>query len=148
MISVQITLEGEQDHLIQAIDKLNNMKVTILEMNDVILKEKLRTIIIGHVIYSDVQNTIDRINKLEGAYIINLEVKLSDENKSSTMIVIEADFGMKNINYNKIQEITNEKGLLMINEADDVTVVRKGAGSLETASAILTDLINITKLKN
>jgi homoserine dehydrogenase len=32
--------------------------------------------------------------------------------------------------------------------ADDVTVVGKGAGSLETASAILTDLISIAKLKN
>ncbi len=32
--------------------------------------------------------------------------------------------------------------------ADDVTVVGKGAGSIETASAILSDLVNIWKSKN
>ena len=31
--------------------------------------------------------------------------------------------------------------------ADDITVMGKGAGSLETASAMLTDLINIIKNK-
>ncbi|MDR0901037.1 MAG: homoserine dehydrogenase, partial [Methanobrevibacter sp.] len=31
--------------------------------------------------------------------------------------------------------------------ADEVTVVGKGAGSLETASAMLTDMINIAKMK-
>ncbi len=31
--------------------------------------------------------------------------------------------------------------------ADEVTVVGKGAGSIETASAMLTDIINIIKKK-
>jgi ACT domain-containing protein len=116
MIPVQLTLEGEQDHLIQVIEKLKEMKITILEMNDVILKEKLRAILIGHVIDTDIRNTVDRINELEGVDIVDLEVKLSGEDKSSTMLVIEADFGMKNLVYNKIQEIATEKALLMINE--------------------------------
>ena len=31
--------------------------------------------------------------------------------------------------------------------ADEITVVGKGAGSIETASAMITDLISILKLK-
>ncbi|MDR3292320.1 MAG: amino acid-binding protein [Methanobrevibacter sp.] len=116
MIPVQITLEGEQESLIQCIDKLKEMKVTILEINGVVSKEKIRTILIGHVIDTDIRNTLDRINKLKEAFIVNLEIKLSDENESSAMLVIETDYGMKDIVFSKIQEIANEKSLLVVNE--------------------------------
>ena len=32
--------------------------------------------------------------------------------------------------------------------ADDITVVGKGAGSVETASAILSDIVSIWKMRN
>lgn len=116
MIPVKITLEGEQKNLIQCIDKLKEMEITILEINGVVSKEKLRTILIGHVIDTDIRNTADRINKLKGTSIVNLEIELSDEGGSSAMLVIESDFGMKDIVFKKIREIANEKSLLIINE--------------------------------
>ncbi|MDR2623524.1 MAG: amino acid-binding protein [Methanobrevibacter sp.] len=116
MIPVQITLEGEQENLIQCIEKLKEMNITILEINGVVSKEKLRTILIGNVIDTDIRNTMDKINELEGTSIVNLEIKLSDEDESSAMLVIESDFGMKNTIFAKIQEIANKKSLLMVNE--------------------------------
>ncbi|MDR2829696.1 MAG: amino acid-binding protein [Methanobrevibacter sp.] len=116
MIPVQITLEGEQKSLIRCIDKLKEMNITILEINGVLSKERLKTILIGHVIDTDIRNTMDRINELEGTSILSLEIKLSDEDESSAMLVIESIFGMKNTVFTKIQEIANEKSLLMVNE--------------------------------
>jgi ACT domain-containing protein len=116
MIPVQITLEGEQDNLRQVIAKLKEMNITILEIDGVISKERLSSILIGHVIDKDIKDTMDRINKINGTTVVNLEVKLSGEEESSAIIVVESDFGKKEVVFNEIEKIAKEKSFLMINE--------------------------------
>jgi ACT domain-containing protein len=116
MIPVQITLEGEQENLNLVIKKLNEMGITILELDGVVRKERLSTILIGHVIDTDIRDTMDKINELEGVSVVDLEVKLVEELESSAMIVVEADFGKKSFVFDKSQEIANEKDLLVVNE--------------------------------
>jgi len=116
MIPVQITLEGEQENLNLVIEKLSEMGITILELDGVVRKERLSTILIGHVIDTDIRDTMDKINELEGVSVVDLEVKLEEELESSAMIVVEADFGKKSVVFNRIQEIANEKDLLVVNE--------------------------------
>ena len=116
MIPVQITIEGEKNNLKQVIEKLNEMNITILEIDDVLLKEKLSTILIGHVIDTDIRDTMDKINVLKGVSVVGLDVELEEELESSAMIVVESDVGKKEIVLRKIQEIADDKGLLVINE--------------------------------
>jgi len=116
MIPVQITIEGEKDNLKQVTEKLVSMGITILEMDGVILKEKISTLIIGHIIDTDIMDTMDKINELDGVSVVGLDVKLEGELESSAMIVIESDAGKKDTVHNRIQEIANDKGLLVVNE--------------------------------
>ncbi|KZX17005.1 hypothetical protein MBCUT_04080 [Methanobrevibacter cuticularis] len=116
MIPVQLTVEGEQDNLQLLIDTLIEMGITILEIDGVVRKEILTTILIGHVIDSDIRDTMDKINELEGTSVVNLEVKLSDEEESSAMIVIESDFGKKDLVIARVNEIATDKNLLAVNE--------------------------------
>jgi len=116
MIPVQITVEGERDNLQQVIKTLDAMNITILEIDGVVVKEKLSSILIGHVIDTDIKDTMDQINALEGASVVGLDVKLEEELESSAMIVIESDVGKKQLILDKIQEIANDKNLLVVNE--------------------------------
>ncbi|RBQ22590.1 hypothetical protein ALNOE001_18370 [Candidatus Methanobinarius endosymbioticus] len=116
MIPVQITIEGERDNLKQVIQKLTDMNITILEKDGVIVKEKIITILIGHVIDRDIKDTMDQINLLEGISVVGLDVKLEEELESSAMIVIESDAGKKDMVLNKVQEIATYKDLLVVNE--------------------------------
>ncbi|KZX17578.1 amino acid-binding protein [Methanobrevibacter filiformis] len=116
LIPVQITLEGEQNNLNAVISKLNEMQITILEVDGVILREKLTTILIGHVIDTNVKDTMDKINGLTGVSIVDFEVKLAGELESSAKLVVESDFGMKKKVLNKIQEIALEKNFLVVSE--------------------------------
>lgn len=116
MIPVQITVEGERENLNHVTDKLDELGISILEMDGVVRKEKLSTILIGHIVDKDVRDTMDRINELEGVYVTGFEIKLDEESKSSAILNIEADLGKKQIVFNRIQEIAVEKDLLMINE--------------------------------
>ncbi|MEA4958038.1 hypothetical protein SDC9_32149 [bioreactor metagenome] len=116
MIPVQITIEGERGNLKQVIGKLTEMNITILEIDGVVVKEKISTILIGHVIDTDIKDTMDKINSIEGVSVVSMDIKLEEELESSAMIVVESDPDKKNIVLNKIQDIANEKGLSVVNE--------------------------------
>ena len=116
MVPVQLTLEGEQENLNNVINRFEDLGITIIEMDGVVKKEIVSTILYGHIVDKDVRDTLDRINALEGVYVVGFDIKLDGENKSTALINLETDFGQKQTVFDKISEIAKEKELLMINE--------------------------------
>jgi ACT domain-containing protein len=104
MIPVQLTLEGERDSLDRVIERFKELGVSIIAMDGVVKKEVVSTILIGHIVDND------------GVYVVGFDIKLDGESKSSALINIETDFGMKEFIFDKIGKIAAEKDLLMINE--------------------------------
>ncbi len=116
MIPVQLTLEGERDSLDRVIERFKELGVSIIAMDGVVKKEVVSTILIGHIVDNDIRDTMDKINSLDGVYVVGFDIKLDGESKSSALINIETDFGMKEFIFDKIGKIAAEKDLLMINE--------------------------------
>lgn len=115
-IPVQLTLEGNQKNLSQVIQKLTELGIHIMEIDGVIRKEKITSILIGKIIDTDLGYTTNSINAIKGVQITDLELKLSENDNTTVKITVEADFGLKNIIMNKINEIADEKNLFAINE--------------------------------
>lgn len=115
-IPVRITLEGKRESLNRVIDKFNELDITILEMDDIVKKIKVSTILIGHIVDTDIRDTMDKINQLEGVYVVGFDIQLNGENKSSALLNIETDVNKKQIVFDKVEQISKEKQLLMINE--------------------------------
>ena len=115
-VPVQLTLEGEQEDLKNVVNRFEDLGFSIIEMDGVVKKEKITTILFGHIVDQDLRDTMDRINELEGVVIVAFDIKLNGEEKSTALINIEADVGKKQIIFNRIAEIAEEKGLLVINE--------------------------------
>ena len=115
-VPVQLTLEGEHEDLKNVVNRFEDLGFTIIEMDGVVKKEIITTILFGHIVDQDLRDTMDRINELDGVVIIALDIKLDGENKSTALINIEADVGKKQIIFSKIAEIAEEKQLLVINE--------------------------------
>ena len=115
-VPVQLTLEGEQESLKKVVNRFEELGFTIIEMDGVIKKEKITTILFGHIVDQDLRDTMDRINDLESANIVGFDIKLDGEEKSTALINIEADVGNKQIVFDRIEEIAGEKNLLVINE--------------------------------
>ena len=114
MVPVQLTLEGEFEDLKNV--RFEDLGITITEMDDVVLKEKISTIFFGHIIDNDLRDTMDKINALDGVSIVGCEIKLDGEHKSTALLNIEADIGLKQVVFDKIAEIAEEKEILVINE--------------------------------
>jgi len=115
-VPVQLTLEGEQAELTGLINKFEELGFSVLEMDGVIRKEKITTILFGDIVDQNLRDTMDRVNALEGVVIIGFDIKLNGEEESTALINIEADIGKKQLVFDKIAEIAEEKNLLVINE--------------------------------
>ena len=115
-VPVQLTVEGEQEDLLRLIQRFEDLGFSIIEMDGVVKKEKISTILFGHIVDQDLRDTMDRINELKGVVIVAFDIKLNGEEKSTALINIEADKGKKQDVFNRIAEIAEEKDLLVINE--------------------------------
>ena len=115
-VPVQLTVEGEQEDLAGLINKFEELGFSVLEMDGVIRKEKITTILFGDIVDQNLRDTMDRVNALEGVVIIGFDIKLNGEEESTALINIEADIGKKQMVFDKIAEIAEEKNLLVINE--------------------------------
>ena len=105
MVPVQLTLEGDFEDLKNVVKRFEDLGITITEMDDVVLKEKISTIFFGHIIDNDLRDTMDKINALDGVSIVGCEIKLDGEHKSTALLNIEADIGLKQVVFDKIAEI-------------------------------------------
>lgn len=115
-VPVQLTLEGEHEDLKNVVDKFEELGFSIIEMDGVVKKEKITTILFGHIVDKDLRDTMDRINELDGVVIVAFDIKLNGEEESTALINIEADIGKRQTVFDKIAEIAEEKELLVINE--------------------------------
>lgn len=115
-VPVQLTIEGQQEELKSVVDKFEELGLTIIEMDGVVRKEKITTILFGDIVDQDLRDTMDRVNDLDGVEIVAFDIKLNGEEKSTALINIEADIGKKQIVFDRIAEIAEEKELLVINE--------------------------------
>ncbi len=115
-IPVQITVEGERQNLEKIIETLESNGIRILEVDGSLRTIKVSTILIGHIIDTDVRDTVDKLNELENVTVVGMEIKFNNEERSSGLITVETALGLKNTVLNKIREIANTKDLLVINE--------------------------------
>ena len=101
---------------LKLVDKFEELGFSIIELDGVVRKETITTIFFGHIVDQDLRDTMDRINELEGVVIVAFDIKLNGEKESTALINVEADIGKKQIVFDKIAEIAEEKKLLVINE--------------------------------
>jgi ACT domain-containing protein len=116
-IPVQITIEGDKETLNKVLDALEARGIRIMQVDGVLRKEKITTILIGNIVDQDVKDTVNILNSIPGVKVADLDLKMSDHpEQSASKIIIEAEYGQKSKLIRKIKETGNLKGFLVINE--------------------------------
>jgi ACT domain-containing protein len=116
-IPVHLTLEGDEETLKRVLNTIENNDIQIIEVDGVVKKETITTIIIGNIVDQDLKETVRELNNIEGVRVADLNLKMSDNpEKSASRIVIETDYGRKNELMQNIKEFGKSKGFLVINE--------------------------------
>jgi ACT domain-containing protein len=116
-IPVHISIEGDRETLKRVLNAIEEMDIQIIEVDGVVKKEKLTTILIGNIVDKDLKETIKVLNNIKGVRVADLNLKMSDNpEESASRIVIEADYGIKKELMRNINEYGKSKGFLVINE--------------------------------
>jgi ACT domain-containing protein len=116
-IPVHISVEGDKETLKRVLKSIEEMDIQIIEVDGVVKKEKITTILIGNIVDKDLKETINVLNNIKGVRVADLNLKMSDNpEESASRIVIEADYGIKKDLMRNINEYGKSKGFLVINE--------------------------------
>ncbi|MBP1945263.1 amino acid-binding protein [Methanobacterium petrolearium] len=116
-VPVQITIEGDKETLDRIMDALESKNIQIMEVDGVLRKEQITTVLVGDIVEKDVQDTVTQLNQMEGVRVADLDLKMSDKGENSaTKMVMEADFGRKKEILENIKKLGVDKGFLVINE--------------------------------
>jgi ACT domain-containing protein len=116
-IPVHISIEGDEETLERVLNAIEEMDIQIIEVDGVVRKEKITTILIGNIVDQDLKETVSELNSIDGVRVADLNLKMSDNpDESSSRIVIEADYGRRQALMQNIKEYGKSKGFLVINE--------------------------------
>ena len=116
-IPVHISVEGDKETLERVLKSIEEMDIQIIEVDGVVKKEKITTILIGNIVDKDLKETIKVLNNIIGVRVADLDLKMSDNpEETASRIVIEADYGIKKDLMRNISEYGKSKGFLVINE--------------------------------
>ena len=115
-IPVQVTFEIDQGVLDELIKKLEKSGVGVARVGEERLRASVSVVLIGHIIHSDIGDTIDRIDKTGFAEVVDLSLSMpAIEKTSSAYLVINAEGENELKNALEIlREVANKKDLLMI----------------------------------
>lgn len=115
-IPVQITFEIKQEVLNELIDQLEKSGVKVVRVGEERLRASVSVILIGHIIHSDIGDTIDRIDSTGFAEVVDLSLSMpAIERTSSAYLVINA-VGKKELPkaLDIMRDVADKKDLLLI----------------------------------
>ena len=115
-IPVQVTFEIDQGFLDELIEKLETSGVGVARVGEERLRSSVSVVLIGHIIHSDIGDTIDKIDKTGFAEVVDLSLSMpAIERTSSAYLVINA-VGIKELKkaLEVLREVAAKKELLMI----------------------------------
>ena len=120
-----LDIPGQLVSILNPIGELGANVVTIVHKREIKAEEGKAAIQIAiEGERENLQAVIDRfkemniplINAVDGLVVSDLQLKLDGELKSTALLTVELDLGKREIAYNKIMEIAEEKDFLVIDE--------------------------------
>ena len=114
-IRVNVEVEGPEN-LKKIIKELEESDVWVSKAGEVKKKEKITVVLIGHIVDTDLRDTIDRMHEIKGVMVADVDLAMPDPDKESSAILgIEVSSAKKaGTAMKKLDEISKEKKLFVI----------------------------------
>lgn len=115
-VPVHVVVQVEPANLEKIIGELERRDIWVSNVGEIKKKQKLTVMLIGHVVDTDLRDTIDRINEIKGALVLDLGLAMPHpEKESSARMDIEiSDPRKAKAVLRRLEEVARKKGLLVI----------------------------------
>lgn len=106
----------ERAKLNRIVATLRNMGVLITRIGEREGAVKTTVLLVGHIIHTDVRDTIDRLNTLKGVMVSDLSLAMGPhgEESAARVTIAAADDASAKVALSRLARISAEKKLLMI----------------------------------
>ncbi len=120
-LGVQIVLEIEHERLDTLVATLKRQGVNILRLGEERMLHRQSVIMIGHLIHTDIGDTIDRIDRTGFAEVAELNVQMPGISEPSTaLITIKATTRSEmDRALDLLRSVATEKGLLIVEPLEE-----------------------------
>ena len=115
-IPVEISLEIEESKIPSLIDALKDNGITVREYNQVRLVVTTSLLLIGHIVHTDVGDTISRIDSTGFAEVVDLHINMPQLNEPSNALITISATGRDKLRkaIDLLKDVCREKGILVI----------------------------------
>lgn len=115
-IPVQIRFEIEHRVLDELIERLENSGVRVARVGEERLRSTISVILIGHIVHSDLGDTIDKIDSTGFAEVVDMSLSMPAVEKTSSAYLVINAVGENELGkaLDIMREVAHEKDLLMI----------------------------------
>jgi ACT domain-containing protein len=125
-IPVQVVFQLTNGKLNDIITELENGGVRIVRVGKKLMYEEVTVILIGHIVHSDMGDTIDQIDSTGFAEVVSLSISMPGINEPSSASLVINAVGMSQLGkaLDILRRVALEKDLLVIEpiEKDDLSV--------------------------
>jgi ACT domain-containing protein len=115
-IPVQITFEIEHSVLNKLIGRLEKSGVRVARVGEERLRSTVSVVLIGHIVHSDMGDTIDKIDSTGFAEVVDMSLSMPAIEKTSSAYLVINAVGEKELSraLDILREVANKKDLLII----------------------------------
>ncbi|RMF91623.1 MAG: ACT domain-containing protein [Methanobacteriota archaeon] len=116
-VPVHLTIDIENDGALERIIKeLGERDIWVSKVGEVKKKERMKVILIGHVVDTDLRDTIDRLNEIPGILVADMALSMPNpQQETSALMDIEVSRPEKAKKaISELERIARDKGLAVI----------------------------------
>ena len=115
-VPVQLVVEIEEKRLDKLVDGLKGKGMDVVRIGKERLKESMVVLLIGHIVHSDMRETIDSIERTGFAEVVKLSLSMPGVDKKSSASVTLSAIGEDELNEALaiLEEATNKKDIMVI----------------------------------
>lgn len=120
MIPVQVTFEIDDGRLDELVARLEENGVVVARIGKERLLETVTVLLVGHIVHSDIRETIDVIDRTGFAEVVHLSIDMPGIDKRSSAAISISATGESELNdaLTLLNEVAVQKELIMITPID------------------------------
>jgi ACT domain-containing protein len=115
-VPVHIIIDLENDALESILQEFEEMDIWIAKVGEAKKKERVTVLLIGHVVDTDIRDTIDRLNNLPGTMVADMALSMPHPDKETSALMDIEVSNPRRIKsaISEIEKIAFEKDLIVI----------------------------------
>jgi ACT domain-containing protein len=115
-IPVEVDLEATPDRFDDIVDALRTEGINVIQAGAERYGEELSVVLIGHIVDTDLSDTLERVERASGASVRDLSLSTPAEQagESSARVRLAAQRGEMSAVLSTVREVADEKGLRLV----------------------------------